>query len=77
MTTKIAVSLPDHLVEEAREAVEEGRAASVSAYVAAAMQAYGRRDSLAALLHDLDAEFGTPDPETTAWARQALGLDAR
>jgi len=72
MTTKIAVSLPDHLVAEAHEAVAEGRAASVSAYVAAAMRAYGRRDSLAALLDDLDAEFGTPDPDATAWARRAL-----
>jgi Arc/MetJ-type ribon-helix-helix transcriptional regulator len=77
MTTKIAVSLPDHLVAEARAAVEDGRAPSFSAYVAAAMQAYARRDSLASLLDDLDAEFGTPDPETREWARQALGLDAR
>lgn len=77
MTTKIAVSLPDHLVVEAREAVEGGRAPSVSAYVAAAMQAFGRRDSLAALLDDLDAEFGTPDPDTKAWAREALGFRAK
>jgi Arc/MetJ-type ribon-helix-helix transcriptional regulator len=77
MTTKIAVSLPDHLVADARAAVEQGNAASVSAYVASAMQAFGRRDSLATLLADLDAEFGTPDPDTTTWARQALGLDAK
>lgn len=76
MTTKIEVSLPDHLVQEAREAVDGGGAASLSAYVADAMQADGRRESLAALLGDLDAEFGTPDPDTTTWARQALGLDA-
>jgi Arc/MetJ-type ribon-helix-helix transcriptional regulator len=75
MTTKIAVSLPDHLVAEARAAVEGGLAPSVSAYVAAALQAYGRRDSLAALLDDLDAEFGAANPDTQAWARQALGLD--
>jgi Arc/MetJ-type ribon-helix-helix transcriptional regulator len=75
MTTKIAVSLPDQLVTEARDAVDRGDAASVSAYVAAAMQSYRRRDSLAGLLDDLDAEFGEPDPEVTGWARQALGLD--
>jgi Arc/MetJ-type ribon-helix-helix transcriptional regulator len=77
MTKKIAVSLPDHLVSEAREAVDRGDAASVSAYVAAAMQSYGRRDSLASLLDDLDAEFGEADPEVTSWARQALGLGDR
>jgi antitoxin ParD1/3/4 len=75
MTKKIAVSLPDHLVTEAREAVDRGDAASVSAYVAAAMQSYARRDSLAGLLDDLDAEFGEPDPEVTSWARLALDLD--
>jgi antitoxin ParD1/3/4 len=75
MTKKIAVSLPDHLVTEARDAVDRGDAASVSAYVAAAMQSYGRRDSLAGMLDDLDAEFGALDPEVTTWARQALGLD--
>jgi Arc/MetJ-type ribon-helix-helix transcriptional regulator len=37
MTTKIAVSLPDHLVEAARNAVRGGRAASVSAVVADAL----------------------------------------
>ncbi len=77
MTKKIAVSLPDHLVEEARAAVTSGDAASVSAYVAAAMHSYGRRDSLAALLDDLDADFGAPDPEVTTWARQTLGLHDR
>ena len=34
MTTKLAVSLPDELAEQARQAVREGRAASVSAYIA-------------------------------------------
>ena len=75
MTTKIAVSLPDHLVAEANEAVAEGRADSVSAYVAGAMLAYSRRDSLAALLDDLDDEYGSPDHDTAAWAPQALRLD--
>ena len=39
MTTKIAVTLPDELVESARRAVAEKRAASVSAYVADALRA--------------------------------------
>lgn len=40
MTTKIAVSLPDHLVAEAKDAVARGEAASVSAFVAAALEAH-------------------------------------
>src|SRR5436853_131240 len=39
MTTKIAVSLPDEQVAAARRAVAEGRAPSVSAYVASARPA--------------------------------------
>ena len=43
MTTKIAVSLPDKLLAEAKAAVASGRAASVSAFVAEAMSAASRR----------------------------------
>lgn len=69
MTTKIAVSLPDELVAQARVAVEEGRAASVSAYVAEAMRAYGSRYSLRDWLDEMEAELGPPGPEVQAWAR--------
>lgn len=62
MTTKIAVSLPDELVEAARAAVRDGRAASVSAYVADAMADKARRTSLGELLDDLDRLHG-PVPE--------------
>ena len=58
MTTKIAVSLPDELVEAARAAVRDGRAASVSAYVADAMADKARRTSLVELLDELDRVHG-------------------
>lgn len=57
-TSKIAVSLPDVLVERARRAVAEGRAGSVSAYVAAAMEEKGKLDDLADLLQEMLAETG-------------------
>jgi Arc/MetJ-type ribon-helix-helix transcriptional regulator len=60
MTSKIAVSLPDHLVAQARRAVADGRAASVSAYVAAALEEKAKLDDLAALLDELLAETGGP-----------------
>jgi Arc/MetJ-type ribon-helix-helix transcriptional regulator len=74
MTTKIAVGLPDELVLAARAAVKEGRAASVSAYVAAALFDLTRREGLANLLADLDAELGPPDSESLAFADRTLGL---
>lgn len=72
MTTKIAVSLPDHLVEAARAAVRDGRAPSVSAFVAEALSRHVRGGDLGALLDDLDAEFGPVSPEALAWADSAL-----
>ncbi len=73
-STKIAVSLPAELVEQARRAVEEGRAASVSAYVARALEEQAKLDDLASLLDDMLAETGGPlTPAEQAAADRALG----
>jgi antitoxin ParD1/3/4 len=74
MTKKIAVSLPDEQVEKARRAVAEGRAASVSAYVAEALARRSADDELVELLAEMDAEHGPPSAEDYAWAERALGL---
>lgn len=74
MTTKIAVSLPDELVAAARQAVADGRAASVSAFVADAIEQHGRYAELAALLSEMATEAGPPSDDDRAWARSALGL---
>lgn len=74
MTTKIAISLPDELVAAARRAVEEGRAASVSAYVATALSRQVREDDLTALLAEMRAEHGSPSADDYAWADRVLGL---
>lgn len=74
MTKKIAVSLPDDLVADAHDAVAEGRAASVSAYVAAAMRQM-RRESLVDIVEDWNAEFGPPTEEDVAIARRVLYAD--
>ncbi len=76
MTTKIAVSLPDELVAEAREAVRSGRADSVSAYVAEAMAQMARRETLDVVLADWREEVGPVTEDDDAWVRQVLGLDA-
>jgi antitoxin ParD1/3/4 len=73
-TAKIAVSLPAELIEHARRAVAEGRAASVSAYVARALEEQSKLDDLASLLKEMLAETGGPlrAAERKA-ADQALG----
>ncbi len=67
-TSKIAVSLPTELVDQAQRAVAEGRASSVSAYVARALQEQAKLDDLAALLEKMLVETGGP---LTATERKA------
>jgi Arc/MetJ-type ribon-helix-helix transcriptional regulator len=74
MTTKIAISLPDDLVAAARRAVADGRAASVSAFIADALEEHGRYEELAVLLSEMAAEAGPPTDEDRRWARETLGL---
>jgi Arc/MetJ-type ribon-helix-helix transcriptional regulator len=74
MTVKIGVSLPDEQLAAARRAVEDGRATSVSAYIAEAIAQREQADSLSGLLDDLDRELGTPSAADYEWADKALGL---
>ncbi|MCK9251076.1 MAG: carboxymuconolactone decarboxylase family protein [Solirubrobacteraceae bacterium] len=75
MTAKLAISLPDDLVADARAAVAAGRAASLSQYVARAMAAQRREQDVAELLAEMAVDGGVPSAEDHAWARRALGLD--
>ncbi|HEY2515430.1 MAG TPA: hypothetical protein VGI39_31395 [Polyangiaceae bacterium] len=59
-TSKIAVSLPGELVQRARRAVARGRADSVSAYVAAALEEKAKLDDLEQLLTEMLQETGGP-----------------
>ncbi len=80
---KITVSLPDEQVEQVREAVARGEAASVSGYVSAALlDALARsqpeqgkdENALAELVAELIAEYGEPSAEAYAWADAAFAL---
>jgi Arc/MetJ-type ribon-helix-helix transcriptional regulator len=77
-TAKLAISLPLALAESARRAVRRGKAASVSAYVAEALQQKVRDDDLAVLLDEMLAETGGP-LTAAEWRRaeRALGLKPR
>lgn len=72
---KVAVTLPPELVLQARRAVRMGRAASVSAYVAAALEEKAKLDDLERLLAEMLAETGGPltQGERRA-ADEAIGL---
>lgn len=74
-TTKIAITLPEEQVAAARRAVEEGRAGSVSAYIANSLARRDADEELSETLAEIYAEHGEPTPEERAWARQALGLE--
>ena len=59
-TEKIAVSLPKEVADRARQAVRRGHAASVSAYVAAALEEKVKQDDLSTLLAEMLMETGGP-----------------
>lgn len=79
---KITVSLPGEQVEQVREVVASGGAASVSAYVsdaltdALARSAACEKDdnSLAELVAEMIAEHGEPSAEDYAWADRVLAM---
>ena len=72
---KIAISLPSHAAEGVRRAVREGRAPSVSAYVASAIEEKNKQYDLKALLDEMLEETGGPlTPAERRAAERALGL---
>lgn len=79
---KITISLPPEQVEQARAAVANGEASSVSGYVSAALAAAAPivaseredEDTLADFVRDLIAEDGEPGAEAYAWADRVLAM---
>ncbi|HEY6559935.1 MAG TPA: hypothetical protein VI072_21775 [Polyangiaceae bacterium] len=77
-TEKIAISLPKNVAERARQAVRRGRAASVSAYVAAALEEKAKLDELSTLLAEMLAESGGPLTKAEKLAAdRALGVSGK
>src|SRR5664279_4044020 len=74
-TVKLAISLPSEQVAAARQAVGEGRSASVSAYISQALAQREREETLADVLADLTRELGPPSAEAYAWADSVLAAD--
>lgn len=77
-SVKIAISLPLQVADRARRAVQRGRAASVSAYIASALDEKAKLDELSALLCEMLDESG--GPLTAAERRaadRALGVSTK
>ena len=69
---KVTVALAPDVVRRARKVVKQGRAKSLSAFVNGVLDERLRRDELADVLAEMDAQYGAVDEETRAWARSVL-----
>ncbi len=77
-TEKIAVSVPGPTLARARHAVRKGRAASLSAYVTAAIEEKSKLDDLDELLSEmLEASGGPLSAIERHAADDALGVRKR
>jgi Arc/MetJ-type ribon-helix-helix transcriptional regulator len=73
---KIAITLPEEQVAAARQAVAEGRAASVSAYISQALARRNADEEMFETIAEIYAENGQPTEEDRLWARRVLGLES-
>lgn len=71
-TKKISITLPEEALARVHRAVRDGRADSVSGYIARALTENARRESLRDLVRDLIAEHGEPTQKEKKWAKRAL-----
>lgn len=71
-TTKITVTVPDELAAHIRREVEQGRYASVSAFVTRAVESMRDFEPLDLLIASMIAETGQPDEVAQAWVEQAM-----
>ena len=72
---KIAITLPEEQVAAARQAVADGRAASVSAFISQALARRNADEELAETIAEIYTETGHPGEEDRLWARRVLGLE--
>lgn len=83
MIKKITISLPDEQYAAAKAAVEEGRAASVSAYISAALARVDPDQEVLEMLDEMEREHerehgpisAEERAEIKAWVRRALGVE--
>lgn len=64
--------MPAEVLRQAKKEVAAGRAKSLSAFVAEAVDEKLQRNELAAILDAMDAEHGKPSKKATEWAKRVL-----
>lgn len=74
---KLAISLPLRAAENARKAVREGRAASVSAYIASAIDDKVSKEQTLAMLAGMLEETGPLTAAEERWVNRALATSDR
>jgi Arc/MetJ-type ribon-helix-helix transcriptional regulator len=73
MKERVTISVEPEVIQIAREDVEAGRAANVSAAVEEAVKARARRRALREALAMREEEFGPIPEEERAWAKKEMG----
>jgi Arc/MetJ-type ribon-helix-helix transcriptional regulator len=76
-TTKITVTVPEELAAHIRREVDQGRYASVSAFVTRAVESMRDFEPLDLLIASMIAETGQPDAAAQAWVEQAMAAARR
>jgi Arc/MetJ-type ribon-helix-helix transcriptional regulator len=71
-SAKVALTLPQHLLDEAKKEVVTGRAKSLSALVSEALDEKLRRDALMEILDAMESRHGPSSKTAKAWAKRVL-----
>jgi hypothetical protein len=69
---KVAFTVPEEVLREAKRAVKAARAKTLSAYVSTAIAEKLERDTLMETLDAMDAELGPPNRAAQTWAKRVL-----
>lgn len=72
MKERVTISVQPEALDEARAAVEAGRAPSLSAAVERALLRERRHQAMREYIADWEEEFGPIKEETREWARREL-----
>ncbi|MBL7490308.1 hypothetical protein I6A60_02525 [Frankia sp. AgB1.9] len=72
---RVTIRVPEELLAKAHRAMEEGRAASVSAYFVKLAELEPDWRDAREVVDEMIAAIGGIDPETEAWARSVLDED--
>ena len=72
---RVTIRVPDEILAKARSAVEEGRAASISAYFVKLAREEPDWADTEKVVAEMIAEIGSIDPDVEAWVDSVLGLD--